>query len=193
MRRIMLTLSGIFLSLVLGNMASAGQPMGTYTFVCRDSCVASSATFSNLTTSGATSLSFDTGNGTITFDGKGTETGFKGTGTGTGTVVGTGLAGANGMTVNITFNYNVNWDGIVTLSPPTFSGTVESGPGAGLTYTLTGGSEYTGKLDPFGMVFIGSTISPAEMTTTFYFNDNGTPVPVLTQYQICDRSLMFVR
>jgi hypothetical protein len=125
-----------------------------------------------------------TTSGTYTFNG-------DGTGSATETAL-TSVQGAIGSTGSnnhtFTFKYAVNGEGRFTLTtdPGSFTGTIVSGPNAGLTFSVDQLAPITGSIgEPLAEILSGATLeSPIETTTL----SNG-----IVSTRRCQRSPVFLK
>jgi hypothetical protein len=183
MQRVMLFVSVVGVSLMLGSVASAASFSGLYTSTREASCINTSGGFNSdfTPTNGTASASSFSVHGTRSFDG-------KGNGTVTGTSVGTATGqypNAGSATFSYKFTYTVDSQGDVTtqIVPGSFSGTIHTGPRAGQTFTTSGIPE-SGHFSSQVKIFTLSPLTPSVETITYSNND--------VDYRICNSSEVLV-
>lgn len=168
MKRIISILSVIGVSLVFASASIAANPSGKYSFTRQGSCIYSTGGFtSDLTPIGIFFDNAYTLSGTRTFN--------KG---GKGTAEATGIVIANGETPSVStttqswdYTYRMAGDKLTAeMVPGSFSGTIDVGPRATQTFTVSGQPE-TGIISKSVKVNTFSPLAPTVETVTYSNTD----------------------
>lgn len=190
MQRILVLIPASITGIMWAANAGADSPqlMGDYGFTRNVTCIVSASGFDS-NDFHAVGSSFGE-----SFAEKGVRT-FNGDGTGAENFLALNITdpalspGASSSHVTNPFNYTINGDGSWTIpGGGSITGTVDKGPRAGQTFTITNIAPAVGWISQNAMTLTLDTVTPAIETITYYSGG----VSVATFSRICNRSSVLI-